>query len=331
MRRRLNLRQIEAFKAVIEHGTVSRAASILNISQPAMSKLIAHLEADADLRLFDRIKGRLAATDRGMRFYHEIDRIFSGVQQIENAADAIRREQQGRLAVGVLPALAGRFVQEATAGFLKRHQNVFCSIESRSSQWLSERLVTRKLDVALVSSRVENPYVISESLLRHPLMCILPPNHRLAARSVIGAADLNDEPFVSFDPESFTGQRVGAMFASCGVRSKTVLVVTIAPTLCEFVASGLGVSLVHPLMISGFQGRLAVRRFEPEIPFDFQLCHGRETRNAHLVEDYLHETRLMAERLLREAADGMASGTRGTGTRPRPGRAGYRAAGAASG
>src|SRR5262249_3843183 len=132
MGRRLNLRQIEAFKAVIEHGTVSRAAGVLNVSQPAISKLIAHLEADAEVRLFDRIKGRLAPTERGMRFYQEIERIFSGVAQIENAAEAIRREEQGRLVVGVMPALAGRFVQEVTMGFLRRRPNVFCSIESRS-------------------------------------------------------------------------------------------------------------------------------------------------------------------------------------------------------
>ena len=318
MRRRLNLRQIEAFKAVIEHGTVSRAASILNVSQPAMSKLIAHLQADAELRLFDRVKGRLAPTERGMRFYHEIDRIFSGVQQIENAADAIRREEQARLTVGVLPALAGRFVQEATVGFLKRHRNVFCSIESRSSQWLTERLVTRKLDVALVSSRIDNPYIISESLLKHPLLCIMPQHHRLATRRVIGPADLDNVPFVSFDPESFTGQRVGSMFATHRVRPNIVLVVTIAPTLCEFVAAGLGVSLVHPLMISGFQKRVVARRFEPEIPFDFQLCRSRETRNARLVEDYLQETRLTAARISREAAGDAPPKPRRPGPRQRP-------------
>lgn len=331
MRQRLNLRQIEAFKAVIEHGTVSRAASILNVSQPAMSKLIAHLEADAELRLFDRIKGRLAPTERGMRFYHEIDRIFSGVQQIENAADAIRREEQGRLTVGVLPALSGRFMQEATMGFLKRHRSVFCSIESRSSQWLTERLVTRKLDVGLVSSRIDNPFIISEPLLRHPLVCIMSPQHRLAARRVIEPGDLDDEPFISFDPESFTGQRVGSMFSTCRVRRNIVLVVTVAPTLCEFVAAGLGVSLVHPLMVSGFQQRLVVRRFEPEIPFDFQLCRSRETRNARLVEDYLQETRLTAERMSREAAGDMPPGPRRAGPEQPPARGRRRGARSSAG
>ncbi|HLH87985.1 MAG TPA: LysR family transcriptional regulator [Xanthobacteraceae bacterium] len=301
MGRRLNLRQIEAFKAVIEHGTVSRAADVLNVSQPAISKLIAHLEADAEVRLFDRVKGRLAPTERGMRLYQEIDRIFSGVQQIENAAEAIRREEQGRLVVGVMPALSGRFVQEVTMGFLRRRPNVFCSIESRSSQWIADQLVMRKLDVGLVSSVIDNPYIAGESLMRCPLMCIMPLGHPLAAKDVIGPADLNDVPFVAFGPEGFTGHRVGAMFTTYKVRANIVLVATVAPTVGEFVAAGLGVSLVHPLMVSGLRERLVARRFAPEIAFDFQLCHSRDTRNARLVEDFLQEARIAAERISREA------------------------------
>lgn len=118
MPRPLNLRQIEAFKAVMELGTISRAAETLNISQPAMSKLVAHLEADTGLRLFDRVKGRLAPTEHATRLHEEVGRIFSGVRQVESAIDALRRETQRRLMIGAMPALAGSFIQRATTSFL---------------------------------------------------------------------------------------------------------------------------------------------------------------------------------------------------------------------
>jgi DNA-binding transcriptional LysR family regulator len=149
MPRHLNLRQIEAFKAVIENGGISSAAEIVHISQPAMSKLIAHFEADTGLKLFDRLKGRLAPTACGMRLYKEIDRIFAGVRQVENAAEAIRREERGQLVVGVMPALSGSFIQRATVDFLKDRRSVFCSIQTLSSPWIVDRLVSRKLDVGL--------------------------------------------------------------------------------------------------------------------------------------------------------------------------------------
>jgi DNA-binding transcriptional LysR family regulator len=300
MRRHLSLRQIEAFKAVIENGTISRAAAALHVSQPAMSKMIATLEADADLALFDRVKGRVAPTQLGMRLYDEVDRIFSGVQQVENAIDAIRRDDQGRITIGVMPALSGSFVQQVTTGFLKRHPQAFCFVVSRSSQRIMEWLLTRKVDVGLVNSGLDNPYLASESLMEHPLVCIMPAGHALSAQGVVRPADLDGLPFVSFDPETLTTQRVDTMFAEHGVRPHVALVATVAPTLCEFVAAGLGVSLVHPLMVEGFGDRLVVRRFEPSIPYDFQLCRSRDGRNARLVEDFVDVAREVAHRVLTE-------------------------------
>ena len=173
MPRQINLRQVEAFKAVIENGTVSRAAEILHVSQPAMSKLIAHLEFDTGLKLFDRHKGRLAPTENGIRLYNEIDRIFAGLRQVENAVDAIRREEQGRISIGVLPALAGSFIQRATTSFLRDRTNVFCSVHSRSSWEIVDWVVARKFDVGLVDGGFKNPYVTLEPLMEQPMVCVM--------------------------------------------------------------------------------------------------------------------------------------------------------------
>jgi DNA-binding transcriptional LysR family regulator len=299
MPRRLTLRQVEAFKAVIENGNISNAAEMVHISQPAMSKLIAHFEADTGLKLFDRLKGRLAPTACGMRLYKEIDRIFAGVRQVENAAEAIRREERGQLMVGVMPALSGSFIQRALTGFLKDRRNMFCSVQSLGSLWIVDWLVARKLDVGLVSARIENPYVTLEPLLEHPLVCIMPLGHPLAAKSHIEPQDLDQIPFVTFHPDAYIVHFIDRVLETYKVKVQSVLVTNVAPTLCEFVAVGLGVSLVHPLMLSGLENRLAVRRFEPAILFNFQLCRSAESRNAPLVEAFAQESRAAAAQISR--------------------------------
>lgn len=302
MARRLNLRQVEAFKAVIECGTVSAAAEALNVSQPAMSKLVAHLELDTGLRLFDRIKGRLAPTQRGMRLYEEIDRIFVGVRQVEDAVEAIRRDEQSRLIIGVMPALSGPFIQRATSRFLTHQPGTFCSVQARSSQWVTDGLVTRKLDVGLVVQPVDNPYVVAEPLMGHPVVCIMPPGHPLAGRATITPEDLDGVPFVSFEAESYTSRRVAAVLGAAGVVPDVVMVVNVAPTLCEFVAAGVGVTLVHPLIVAGLGGRVAIRRFEPAIRLDFQLCRIRDNRNARLIDAFLSDAREVAAGMSREVS-----------------------------
>jgi DNA-binding transcriptional LysR family regulator len=294
MARQLNLRQIEAFKAVIENGTVSGGAELLNISQPAMSQLVAHMETDSGLKLFDRVKGRLVPTERGMRLYDEISRIFAGVRQVQNAVEAIRREEQCTLAVGVLPALAGAFIPRALPSFVKKSGNVFCSIQQMNSQWILDWLIAKKLDVGLVGAGFDNPYVTQEPLMEHPLVCVMPKDHPLAAKRVVEPQDLDGTPFVSLHPETNIGRRVQGMFDSYGVKTLTVAVANVAPTLCECVAEGLGVSLVHPLSASGRGQRLTIRRFEPEIMYNFQLCRSADNRNTELVDTFAEELRQTA-------------------------------------
>lgn len=291
MPRHVNLRQIEAFKAVIENGTISRAAIVLNISQPAMSKLIAHLEFDTKLRLFDRVKGRLAPSEHGMRLYEEVGRIFAGVRQVENAVEAIRREEQGRLAIGVLPALATSFIQRATTDFLKERPSIFCTVQSLASQWVVDWLIARKLDVGLVSARVDNPYVTLEPLMEQPLVCIMPRDHPLAEKEHLEPPDLDGEPFVAFHSDIYVSHLVSEMFEASRIAPRTVLMANNALTVCEFVAAGLGVSLVHPLMVSGLETRLAVRPFEPAMPYGFQLCRSADSRNAHIVDAFVDRLR----------------------------------------
>jgi len=95
------------------------------------------------------------------------------------------------------------------------------------------------------------------------------------------------------------------MLEAYGVKVQIVILTNAAPALCGFVAAGLGVSLIHPLMLSGMEHRLAVRRFAPEILFSFfQLCRSADTRNAELIEAFAQEVRATAAQISRTMLSG---------------------------
>jgi len=304
MSRQVTLRQVEAFKAVIENGTLSRAADILHISQPSMSKLIAYLEMDTGLKLFDRLKGRLAPTKNGMRLYNEIDRIFAGLRQVDNAVDAIRREERGQISVGVLPALSGSFIERATTTFLSDRPNVFCSIHSRSSWGIVDWVVARKFDVGLVDDGFKNPYVSLEPLMEQPMVCVMPLDHPLTAKKRIEPKDLDEIPFVGFPVDSDVGNRVSALFETHGVRPRTVMVANFVLTVCKFVAAGHGVSLVHPVLASELGDRIAVRRFTPDLYDNVVLCRINDSENAPLIDHFAQKLRETADQVSLEMLDG---------------------------
>ncbi|MDF3855777.1 LysR substrate-binding domain-containing protein [Paracoccus pantotrophus] len=305
MPRPVTLRQIEVFKAIVEQGTVSRAAEILNISQPSASKALMYFETDSGLRLFDRQKGRLIPTDEAMRLYAEIDRIFAGIRQVENAIARVRRDDKGQLAVGILPALSDAFIERVTTAFRVRNPNLFFSFHTSASRWVAEHILTRELDVGLISSRIDNPSLAVEPLFEHSLVCVMPIGHPLAEREIIRPENLNGIPFVSLTPEVYTGHKVAKIFEKYQVNPEVVLTTATSHTVRQFVAAGYGVSLLHPLFIVGAEDRVVARPFEPEILLDLLLCFARDTRKADLIGEFAAETKLVGERLMEGIMKGL--------------------------
>lgn len=304
MSRLINLRQIEIFKATIEQGTISRAAEIISISQPAASKLLVQFETNTGLKLFNRNQSRLVPTPLALRLYDEVDRIFASVREVESAIESVKREDQGQLSISVIPALGGTLIQEVTMNFLKSKPKVYCSISTSASQKVIESVRTRKIDVGLVSSRINEKYLVTEPLLEHPLVCIMPKNHPLAQFETILPEHLDNTPFISFKHDSYIGQKIENLFKTYKVKPKVVLTADSNPTLRQFVVAGLGVSLVHPLFIAGIETQLTARPFSPSIPMDFLLCYARDARNADLIAEFIKETKETTEKLLTRLTEG---------------------------
>lgn len=290
-----SLRQLEALMAIVESGTVSRAADVLRISQPAASKLIQDLEADTGLQLFERESGRLVPTGRGMRLYEEVERIFGGVNQLARAVDAIRREEHGNILIGTMPALSGPFITRAIAGFKARHPDVFVSIEARSSQFLTEAVLLRRLDVALVVSGLEHSSVQIDRVKCPPYVVAMPLGHRLSGKSELSPTDLQDEPFIAFAPRGMTRSNLDVVFERFGVIPNIVIEATTAPNVTEMVAAGLGVTVADPLALEHVAGRIEVRPFRPVVESDYVLIRPLRARNSVLVADFVEEIHVAAQ------------------------------------
>ncbi len=297
MGRPITLRQIEIFKAFIEHGTVSRASEILNISQPSASKALTYFEADCDLRLFERKKGRLLPTPEAMRLYAEIDRIFAGIRQVENAIASVRRGDQGVLSIGVLPALANAFVERVTTVFRVQHPALTFSIRCGGSRWVSEHVLSRKLDIGLINAQVDDPLLAAEPVFENPLVCVMPIGHALADRDVIRPDDLDGIPYVALDSNVYFGHRATKIFDKYHVKPQVVVSTETSHTVRQFVAAGYGVSLLHPLFVVGVEDRVVVRPFEPQTSIGLLLCFARNTRKEELIAGFANQIKIVGDQM----------------------------------
>lgn len=290
----MNLRHIEAFKAIMENGTVQRAAEMMHVSQPAVSKLLQGFEKSAGFRVFDRVQGRLVPTAEGLTLYRDVERVYAGVDEIRRAASEIRAMRRGTLTVGAMPALSAGFAQNVACAFLRERPGIALDIRSAQRVRLVDWVASGKLDVALINAAHEHPEVETELLSRAAAVCLLPPQHPLTRHKRIRAHDLAGVPFVSWSEGTQTRLAVDALFANAGIARAAGFTASTAPAICAFVAAGLGVALVHPLYVGVADAAVVQRPFEPRLELDVLLAYARRAKRTPLVRAFVAEANRQA-------------------------------------
>ena len=294
---RINHRQLEAFRAVMITGVVTRAAEVLRVTQPAVSRLIGDLEYTVGFPLFERRKGRLVPTVDAQVLYEEVEKSFVGVDKIIQIADDIRRFNQGTLRIASMPAMALGFLPRAVTRFLADRPEIGVTLQVRSSQKVVEWIAAQQFDVGFAAIQASHPAVEAETLLRTHLVCVMPEGHPLAARPVIRPEDLENEVFISLGTELAVRFLVDAAFDEARVTRKLSIDTQLSEPACAFVVEGAGVSLVEPITAAEFLGRgLVARRFAPPIPFEFAVLYPSYRPRARLAEDFVARVKtLLAE------------------------------------
>lgn len=293
---RLNHRQLEAFRAIMQTGMVTRAADLLNVTQPAISRLLADLEHAVGFPLFERAKGRLFPTVEAKLLIVEIERSFSGLEKISRFAEGIRQFEHGSLNIASMPSMGLGFLPRVIARFAEDHPKVRFRLWTQSSPDVLESIATQQYDLGFVTEFVEHAAVRVEPWLHATLCCVLRPDHRLAHAETIRVVDLRGERFVSLGPEMGTRQRINMAFENAHVPMNLVIESQLSATICAFVRAGAGVALVDPISAGEFLDLgLVAKPFEPAIPYEYNLLLPVHRSRSRLVEPFLELARTLRE------------------------------------
>lgn len=293
----LSFRMIEMFRAVVMQGSISDAAQLLNVSQPAVSRLVRDLEAELGLTLFERRSGRVFATDEALTLFEEVHRSFVGLDRISKAADQIRAGHRGSLSIGCMPAVGLSLMPRVVRRMRKDWPEIDLVLKVFRSPTVIQHLNSLQCDLGVVEASFSSPATQLSQVLQLEMVCVFPPGDPLDALDVVHPADLAGRDFVSLDAESKTRTRIDAIFESAGIDRRLRLEAPLTDVVCSLVFEGCGVSIVDPLSASSAaKYGLRSRPFRPATPFAFQaLATARADRTGAFsalcshIEDALDE------------------------------------------
>jgi len=282
----MNLREIEAFRAVMLCGTASRAAEMLNISQPAVTKSIQALERSIHFALFERTKGRLIPTPEGYLFFREVEQSFVGMARLETAAARIRDFGSGEIRIACLSAFSNSVAPLAIAQFQSRHPKVAITFQVASSSSIRDLVAAGQFDIGLAADEIDTTGVESRHFAETTAMIALPSKHPLCDQTVIRPKHLDGQSFVALAPEDTTRREADALFESAGAKPRIVLETPYSTTVCAFVMQGIGCGLVDPVTASGYVERgLVLRLFAPKVRFRVLMLFPPGRQKSVLLRD----------------------------------------------
>ncbi len=286
----MHSRQVEAFRAIARTGTVTAAASALHISQPAVSRLLAHLEVRLGFKLFDRQRGRLRLTPEGDAFLREVDQHFVGLDALAEAGRRIAAHGPGTLSVIGIPSVTSGACPRVAAAMLKHHPSVTTTIDTDTTDRIPERVAGGGYDLGFATAPVVTRGAVEVRVLAsRPWVCVFPPDHPESGQRDIEATRLAEMPLVGFSPGMSLRARVQQEFAAVGVEPRIIAAGQTVETLCAMVAAGVAAAVIHPFAghVAAMHG-LATTEILGLAPLDLVLVTSATRRPSLLAEEFVN-------------------------------------------
>lgn len=271
----VSLRQLRAFLAVAGHRHFRRAADALHLTQPAVSRLIADLETELDVRLFDRSTREVVPTEAGRYLEQAVSRVLDELDGVLAHARTQADPLRGRVRIAAVPTVSAGLVPACIALCAARHPSLDILLRDQNQAQVLDAVRGGEVDFGLTVEPATREEFDAETILRDPFRLVCRDDHALAARSSVTWPMLVDEPLVLLDYASGSRRLIDAAFAERRLSMQVALEVGHPYTAFRMVEAGLGVTVTPALSLDAVRPGLTVLRLEPEVRREVTLLRRR--------------------------------------------------------
>lgn len=293
----MDTRRLYSFVRVVDAGSITRAADLLHIAQPALSQQMTALESLFGQQLLSRSKQGVEPTEAGRVLYRHARVILRQLEQAQADVEVVGRELAGGVSVGLAPySTVNALALPLLSAVRARYPRVLLHINENFGGVLSEALMTGRMDMALLYDSGPIRGVDFERLLTEELVVVAPDGIELPARpqDPVSMADLADVPLLLPGPTHTIRRVVDQAFAQASTAANIVGEVESVSLMARAVRGGLGATVlprsVARRMIGGDE--LHQRHLKPalEVQVSLGTASGQTlSRAAEAVRELLRE------------------------------------------
>ncbi len=244
------LAQIDAFLAVAERRSVSAAAAVLYVTQPALTTRIKNLERELGVQLFVRTPRGMRLTAEGRAFRAHAQRAVQALAEGRQLLRELREGRVGELVVGAAPAISTYVLPLVLRRFQASFPNVHLIVRTGHSEEILELVLREQVQVGLVRE-LPHPATTSRPLYEDEIVLVVHPAHRFAAEASIAVAELANERLILFDRTSSYFVLTSAFFREAGVVPRGVMELDNVDATKKMVEQDLGIAFLPYTAVRG--------------------------------------------------------------------------------
>ncbi|PZU97308.1 MAG: LysR family transcriptional regulator [Pseudanabaena sp.] len=255
----VTLHQLQVFEVAARHGSYTRAAEELFLTQPTVSMQIKHLTKSVGMPLFEQVGKRLFLTQAGQELFHTCQEIFGRISQFEMSVADLKGLKQGYLKVTVVTT-AKYVIPRLLGPFCQRYPGVEIALKVTNHSGVLERLAENKDDLYILSKVPDEPDVKAHPFLANPLVVLANHDHPLVGEKNIPIHKLADQPFITRESGSGTRGYVQRLFDEHKITPTIKIELASNEAIKQAIAGGLGISVLskHTISLEGASGQIAV-------------------------------------------------------------------------
>jgi len=302
-----SLTSLMVFSQVVKCKSFSRAASLLFMTQPGVSRHIAQLEAQTGVTLLRRDRGRFEVTKEGKEVYRYAERIEKTARDLEDKLRAARNGAMPLLRLGTTISYAKKIMPYILGGFQKSNPGVRIKLNTASSNEMEKTLLTGQNDLVIVANQRPSNKIQSIPFVREELVLITSKEHPLSAKGVVSLSDISPYPFAIREDGSATRELVLDAFSKKNISPSVFVEVNSTEFIKEWVAQDKAVSIIIRRAVEGDEadGSLAVLSLAEPLYLEVSVLFLKSNKHNSSIQkfvSYLHEVPTC------EAAAGVAPG-----------------------
>ena len=245
----MNEKELRAFLAVAESGSFTEAGNQMGVTQPAISKRIAGLEARLNATLFDRVGKRVFVTATGRALQAEAGKVLAAIADAQRTLANLTEQPDGTLSLATSHHIGLHRLAPVLRRLNDAYPTIRLDIRFEDSEDAAELVARGQVELAIVTLDPNGQSPLQSRPIWHdPLVFMVAPDHPLATRKRVSLATLTEHSAILPGEKTYTGRIVQKLFADAGYSLTPTLATNYLETINMLVGTGLGWSMLPKTM-----------------------------------------------------------------------------------